>query len=84
MIEGNRRESEYEACREEVFGYRAEEIVSSSDDEDPNMRAARLESMRTQFKDEERRMMQYEAGVRGNTYETGDSSSGAGFFMMCV
>ncbi|RWR92214.1 hypothetical protein CKAN_02142300 [Cinnamomum micranthum f. kanehirae] len=74
VVAEKRREAEYEACREEVYGPR--EVLDSDDDNDGELdeERARRESMRSYNEEEERRRMIYESASRGGQYEEGGGS----------
>eukprot|EP00268_Persea_americana_P003521 TRINITY_DN11063_c1_g1_i3.p1 TRINITY_DN11063_c1_g1~~TRINITY_DN11063_c1_g1_i3.p1 ORF type:complete len:427 (+),score=78.69 TRINITY_DN11063_c1_g1_i3:391-1671(+) len=74
VVTEKRREAEYEACREEVYGPR--EVLDSDDDDDgeSDVERARRESMRSYNEEEERRRMIYESASRGG----GSGSGGSG------
>ena len=79
VVTEKRREAEYEACREEVYGPR--EVLDSDDDDDDgesDVERARRESMRSYNEEEERRRMIYESASRGGQYEKGGGSGGNG------
>ena len=82
VVTEKRREAEYEACREEVYGPR--EVLDSDDDDDgeSDVKRARRESMRSYNEEEERRRMIYESASRGGQYEEGGGSVSSGGGML--
>ncbi|RWR91010.1 hypothetical protein CKAN_02014600 [Cinnamomum micranthum f. kanehirae] len=80
IVTEKRREAEYEACREEVYGPR-EVLDSDDDDGESDVVRARRESMRSYNEEEERRMI-YESASRGGQYEEGGGSISAGGGML--
>lgn len=69
VLTEQKRDAEYEAYREEVFGPREKEVISSD---------KQGENMRSYNEDEESRRTEYEAACRGGQPEHGGSSVGGG------
>ena len=78
VVTEKRREAEYEACREEVYGLREVLDLDDDDDGELDVERARRESMRSYNEEEERRRMIYEFAFRGGQYEEGGGSGGSG------
>ncbi|XXG55039.1 hypothetical protein AAC387_Pa03g2774 [Persea americana] len=82
VVTEKRRETEYEVCREEVYGPR--EVLDSDDNDDgeSDVERTRRESMRSYNEEEERRRMIYESASRGGQYEEGGGSGSGGSGML--